>query len=224
MASKAINIRMSEGDQIKVTEAAKSVGMTVTEYVRFAALNIGKAATGEAMESAAFDAILERLDDLESRLGNPSPEGAGVSSNTPQDGPSVAELGEAMADLYAGQKRAQSAQERTEEILQNLVQTVTKVFDHLTRQAGQPATPAAPRPAPAPAPPAAPKAESFRRCRPGTVFDEYREANDEPRLDRPEFYKRHLRRIVDAVGWDSKVSEEQYAWAGMTPPPGLYNQ
>lgn len=224
MASKAINIRMSEGDQIKVTEAAKSIGMTVTEYVRFAALNIGKAATGEAMESAAFDAILERLDDLESRLGNPAPEGAGVSSQAPQDGLSLNELGEAMADLYAGQKRAQSALERTDETLQNLVDTIGKIFDHLARQAGQSAPPAAPRPAPAPTSPAEPKAETFRRCTPGTVFQEYREANDEPRLDRPEFYKRHLRRIVEAVGWDSKVTPVQYAWANLTPPPGLYDQ
>lgn len=224
MASKAINIRMSEGDQIKVTEAAKSVGMTVTEYVRFAALNIGKAATGEAMESAAFDAILERLDDLEGRLGNPSPEGAGMSSNAPQDGPGVAELGEAMADLYASQKRAQSALENTDETLQNLVATVAKIFDHLARSASQSAPPAAPRPAPAPTPSAAPKAEAFRRCTPGTVFQEFRETDEQPRPEREDFYRRNLRRIVDAVGWDSKVSADQYAWAGMTPPPGLYDQ
>lgn len=208
MGSKAINIRMSEGDQIKVTEAAKSVGMTVTEYVRFAALNIGKAATGEAMESAAFDAILERLDDLEGRLGNPSLEG----------------VGEAMADLYAGQKRTQTALERTDETLQSLAQTVGKIFDHLAHSAAQPATPAAPRPAPAPTPTAAPKTETFRRCRPGAVHQEWINGDEQPRPEREDFYRRNLRRIVEAVGWDSKVTPEQYAWANLTPPPGLYDQ
>lgn len=220
MASKAINIRLPEADQIKVTEAAKSVGMTVTEYVRFASLNIGKAAATEAVESAAFGAILERLDDLETRIGNPGH----VPSNDATGGPSLADIGEAMTDLYAGQKRTQGTLERTDETLQNLTAAVRKIFDHLDRQAGQSAPPAAPRPTPTPTPPAAPKAESFRRCQPGTVFQEFRETDEQPRPSREDFYRRNLRQIVERAGWDSKVTPEQYAFADMTPPAGLYDQ
>lgn len=224
MASKAINIRLPEADQIKVTEAAKSVGMTVTEYLRFAALNIGKSAANEAVESAAFDAILERLDDLESRLGNPSPEGGRVTSEASQDGPSLGDIGEAMADLFAGQKHTQSAVERTDETLQNLTAAVGKIFDHLARQAAQPTPTAAPRPAPIQPPPAAPQASAFRRSRPGAVHQEWINSDEQPRPDRQSFYSRHLQRIVQSVGWDSKVTSEQYAWANLTPPAGLYDQ
>ncbi|WP_153133206.1 plasmid mobilization protein [Dechloromonas hortensis] len=221
MAGKKLSARCTDEQYLRIVRDAETIGVTVSEFVVTAALNIGARTESGAMESAALSAILERLDDLESRLGNPAPGGAGVSSNTPQDGPGLNEIGEAMADLYAGQKRTQTALERTDETLKYLVASVGKIFDHLARSA---APPAAPRPAPAPTPPAEPKAETFRRCRPGTVFDEYRETDEQPRPEREDFYRRNLQRIVDAVGWDSNVKPDQYAWAGMTPPPGLYNQ
>jgi len=224
MAGKKLSARCTDEQYLRIARDAETVGVSVSEFVVTAALNIGARAEAGAAESAALAAILERLDDLESRLGNPSTGGSRASYSTPQDGPSLGELGEAMADLYAGQKRTQSALERTDETLQSVVQTLSKIFDHLARQAGQSAPPAAPRPAPVAPPPVAPKAEEFRRCRPGTAHQEWISCNDDPRPPRPDFYRDNLRKIVDSVGWDSKVTAEQYSWANLTPPAGLYDE
>lgn len=220
MAGKKLSARCTDEQYLRIVRDAETVGVTVSEFVVTAALNIGARAESSAMESAALSAILERLDDLETRIGNPS-QSTAIGTN---DGPNLAELGEAIADLYAGQKRTQAALERTDETLQNLVASVSKIFDHLARSATQSAPPAAPRSVPNPAPTPEQKTEAFRRCRPGTVFDEFRLTDEQPRPDRPDFYRRHLARIVQSAGWDSKVTADQYAWAGMTPPPGLYDE
>ncbi len=220
MAGKKLSARCTDEQYLRIVRDAETVGVTVSEFIVTAALNIGARAESAAMESAALSAILERLDDLENRFGNTSP------SNPigTQDGPNLAEIGEAIADLYAGQKRVQIEQERTNETLENLVHTVGKIFDHLARSATQSAPPAAARPVPNQAPTTEPKAEAFRRCRPGTAFDEFRLTDEQPRPDREDFYRRHLARIVQSVGWDSKVPPEHYAWANLTPPAGLYDQ
>jgi len=222
MAGKKLSARCTDEQYLRIVRDAETVGVSVSEFVVTAALNIRARAEAGAMESAALSAILERLDDLEPKLGNPSTERGRVASNDAQDGPTINELGEAMSDLYACQKQTRAALERTDETLQNLVHTVSKIFDHLARQAGQLAPPAAPRPAHVAPPPAAKKTEDFCRCRPGTVFEEFRENDEQPRPSREEFYRRNLQRIIAAAGWDSKVTAEQYAWAGMSPPAGLY--
>lgn len=223
MAEKRLNARVSEEEFLTVKQGAETVGMTVAEFTRMAALNIGKqSATGEATASA-MAVILDRIDDLEARLSDPS--------STPQDGPGLTDIGEAIGDLYAAQKR-------TDETLQNVVQTLGKIFDHLARSATQSAVPVTTRPAPAAddlarrnaailasqqAAQPTPQAPAFRRCTPGTVYDEFRLTDEQPRPQREDFYRRHLRRIVESNGWDSKVTAEQYGWVGLTPPAGLYD-
>lgn len=227
MAEKRLNARVSESEFLAVKHSADTVGLTVAEFTRFAALNIGKKAEGQALESAALGEILDRLDGLESRLSDPSPNGGRVPSqhaNGDQSGPTMTEVGEAIGDLFAGQKHTESALQRTDDTLQNVVQTLAKIFDHLNRQASPTAPTAAPQPAPNPTPPAVQKAETFRRCRPGGAHQEWINSDEQPRAQREDFYRRNLRKFVELVGWDSRVTPDQYAWAGMTPPAGLYDQ
>lgn len=219
MAGKKLSARCTDEQYLRIVRDAETVGVSVSEFVVTAALNIGARAEAGAMESAALTTILERLDDLDSRLGVPGQ----LPSNGTPDGPGLADIGEAMTDLYAGQKRTQSALERTDETLQNLTAAVKKIFDHLDRQATQTAPPTAPRPAPIPAPAVAPKAaelapeRSFREAEFGLFHQEY--IASQSGESRSAWYASNLVRLVSKFGFDLKVSASEYAAAGVTVPP-----
>lgn len=196
MSEKRVTVRFSEIEFLSIKDKADSVGVSVAEMVR--------ALTGRSDNSEAASAIIERMDELESRLM----EQGGNHSQFDQ---------------------MRAAIERQDETLLSITKAINKMFDHLSqRPASTPAVPpesedlarknAAPLAASQPPEPPKPTpAASWRRAPDGLFNREYTESGSG--ISRPEWYSKNLRMLVERHGFDARVSAEHYRAAGVQLPP-----